>query len=344
MTTKFTSDLKLEKDKNGIIKANEKFRQEINKDMSYGLSPYESVCAPRKIENFENIEFTKTQIDRVIKEVLRCNICYEIFQNPVCIKGCLHKFCKQCISDYFFKIKKECAICRHPIETKRLLKDDELIKGIIDCFIPDREKFKEEEEQIILSQIKDFSFKDGPKHKKQIEKVKKEEKKELEESKTNIKINTSSENNNSRSLLSRKTNRDNHNKHNNNISDINNNEEENEHSEDVIVRIICDPIDEELQKYFKYTRMKVDGSYTLEFISRFICYKQNFKCEQISKINFYTFDNNSKKKYWSQDDKISDVVNFDSKVNKNDKNDQEETKESFYINLYHLNLNFYINN
>ena len=90
--------------------------------------------------------------------------------------------------------------------------------------------------------------------------------------------------------------------------------------------------------------MKVDGSYTLEFISRFICYKQNFKCEEISKINFYTFDNNSKKKYWSQEDKISDVSSFDSKVNKNTKNDQEETKENFYIHLYHLNLYFYINN
>ena len=171
-----------------------------------------------------------------------------------------------------------------------------------------------------------------------------EDEKELEELKSNTKVNNNTENNN-KNLLNKKTNRDNHNKHNNNnVTEINNNEEENEKSEEIIVRIICDPRDEELQKYFKYTRMKVDGSYTLEFISRFICYKQNFKCEQINKINFYTYDNNSKKKYWSQDDKISDVANFDSKVNKNNKNDQEETKENFYINLYHLNLNFYINN
>lgn len=338
MKPKFSSELKIEKDKSGVIKVNDKFHQEILKDMQYGLSAYESICASRQIQNFENIEFTKAQIDKVIKEVLRCNICFEIFQNPVCIKGCLHKFCKQCISDYIFKIKKECAICRHPIETKRLLKEDDLIKEVINSFIPDREKYKAEEEKIILNQIKNCSFKDGQKFKKQLEKARKEDEKELEELKANSRLNNSADN--SKNLLNRKTNRDSH-KHNN--STIEKKEEINEPAEDIIVRIICDPKDEELQKYFKFTRMKVEGSHTLEFISRFICYKQNFKCEQINKINFYTFDNNSKKKYWNQNDKICDVVSYDSKISNKNKNNQDKNKENFYINLYHLNLNFYIN-
>ena len=108
-----------------------------------------------------------------------------------------------------------------------------------------------------------------------------------------------------------------------------------------ITQIICDEKDAELQKYFKYTRMKVEKSNTLEFISRFICYKQNFKFDQIKKINFYTYDNN-KIKEWHQNDKISEVVNFDSKAIKNNKN-LDETKESFYSHLYHLYLYFYIN-
>ena len=330
----FISELNIEEEEKGNIKVNDKSFQELLKNMNIGLTAYESICAPRKIINESKIEFNKEQINKVIEEVLRCNICYNIFQNPVSIKGCLHKFCKSCISDYYFKIKKECAICRHPIETKRLLKDDNKIKGIIDCFIPDQNKFKEEEDKIISMQVKDCVFKDEQRHKKQIEKIKNEEDKE------HIEIKSNNENNLLRNnLLNKKTNRDNHNHHNIN-SNISHEETQNN---EIIVRIICDEKDEDLQKYFKYTRMKVEKSNTLEFISRFICYKQNFKYDQIKKINFYTYENNAKKKEWSQNDKISDVVNYDSKIIKNNKLLQEETKESFYSHLYHLYLYFYIN-
>ena len=325
--TEFISELNIKEEEKGNIEVNEKNTQQLMKDMSIGLTAYESVCSPRKIKNENKIEFNKEQINKVIEEVLRCNICYNIFQNPVSIKGCLHKFCKTCISDYYFKIKKECAICRHPIETKRLLKDDNKIKEIINCFIPDQNKFKEEEDKIISIKAKDCVFKDEQRHKKQIEKIKKEEEQHID-----IKSNTN-ENNLRNNLLNKKTNRDNH--HN-----INNNEEI--QSNEIIVRIICDEKDAELQKYFKYTRMKVEKSNTLEFISRFICYKQNFKSDQIKKINFYTYENNTKKKEWNQNDKISDVVNFDSKIIRNNKL-QDETKESFYSHLYHLYLYFYIN-
>ena len=306
--------------------------------MSIGLSAYESVCSPRKIINESKIEFNKEQINKVIEEVLRCNICYNIFQNPVSIKGCLHKFCKTCISDYYFKVKKECAICRHPMETKRLLKDDDKIKKIIECFIPDQKKFKEEEDKIITIKAKDCIFKDEQRHKKQIEKIKNEENKEHIELKSNL----NNENNLRNNLLNKKTNRDNHNHHNINNLNITNEEIQNN---EIIVRIICDEKkDAELQKYFKYTRMKVEKSNTLEFISRFICYKQNFKFDQIKKINFYTYDNNNtKKKEWSQNDKISEVVNYDSKINKSNKHLPDEVKENFYSHLYHLNLYFYIN-
>ena len=107
----FISELNIKEEEKGNIIVNEKNIQQLMKNMSIGLTPYESVCCPRKIINEAKIEFTKDQINKVIEEVLRCNICYNIFQNPVCVKGCLHKFCKNCISDYYFKIKKECAIC-----------------------------------------------------------------------------------------------------------------------------------------------------------------------------------------------------------------------------------------
>ena len=316
----------------------------ISRDMNtIGLTAYESVCAPREISDESKISFSTEQINKVIEEVLRCNICYDLFHNPVSVKGCLHKFCKNCIMDYYFKVKKECAICRHPIETKRLLKDDNKIKEIIDCFIPDQNKFKDEEDKMLSMKAKEFVFKDEQKHLNQQEKTKSNvENNELNESNLSN-INDQSSNSKSHHILNRKTNRENH--HHSGIKNSNkdNKESKNENkNKEIIIRIICDEKDAELQKYFKYTRMKVETNYTLEFISRFICYKQNFKYEQIKKINFYTLEENMKKKVWKQNDKIYDVVNFDEKINKNNKSLEEKEKENFYSHLYHLYLYFYI--
>ena len=57
---------------------------------------------------------------------------------------------------YYFKIKKEYAISRHPIEIKRSLKNDTKIKEIIDCFIPDQNKFKDEEDKMFAIKAKEF--------------------------------------------------------------------------------------------------------------------------------------------------------------------------------------------
>ena len=335
-TAEFISEFNINEETKENIKVNDKNIQQILNDLSLGLTPFESVCLPRNITNESKIEFSSEQINKIIEEVLRCNICYNIFQSPVSIKGCLHKFCKSCISNYYFKFKKECAICRHPIETKRLLKDDDKIKSIIDCLIPEQNKFKEEEDKLISLKAKNYIFKDEQRHKKQIERMKREDDKDLLELKSESNLDTSSKNH----FLNKKTTRDNHN-HINLSNDLNSTQTESQ-SNEIIVRILCDEKDAELQKYFKYTRMKVEKNFTLEFISRFICYKQNFKFEQIKKINFYTYENNNRKKEWSQSDKLSDVVYFDSKIAKNYKTVQDETKENFYSHLYHLYLYFYI--
>ena len=349
----YICDLTIEKDEKdkSSTKVNSKDFISIMKDVNMGLTPYESLCSPRQIKDESKITITKDQINKVIEEVLRCNICYDLFQSPVSVKGCLHKFCKTCIMDYYFKIKKECAICRHPIETKRLLKDDTKIKEIIDCFIPDQNKFKDEEDKILSMKAKELVFKDESRHISQMEKIKHNEENGVNETKSNLNNNEHSSSTRSHHhLLNRKKLRDNSH-HNSNIKRNNhtkdnkhlNEEEEENKNEQIIIRIICDEKDAELKKYFKYTRMKVETNYTLEFISRFICYKQNFKYDQIKKINFYTMEDNSKKKEWRQSDKISEVVDFDAKVSKNNKNMEERIKENFYSHLYHLYLYFYIN-
>ena len=210
---KFISNLtivKNEKDKLSTTVNSADFHS-ISRDMNtIGLTAYESVCAPREISDESKISFSSEQINKVIEEVLRCNICYDLFQNPVSVKGCLHKFCKNCIMDYYFKVKKECAICRHPIETKRLLKDDNKIKEIIDCFIPDQNKFKDEEDKMLSLKAKEFVFKDEQKHLNQLVKTKNnEENNELNESNLSNINDQSSNSKSHHHVLNRKTNREN---------------------------------------------------------------------------------------------------------------------------------------
>lgn len=96
----FQIDLNIQKTENGIIECNNFNRNYIINSTSIGLSCYEVICAPRKIINESELSFSPNQIERVVKEILRCAICYEIYYDPVNIKTCLHKFCKKCIEDY----------------------------------------------------------------------------------------------------------------------------------------------------------------------------------------------------------------------------------------------------
>ena len=75
---KFISNLEITKDENekSNLQVNSENYQSITKNISIGLTAYESVCAPRTIQNESAITFSKEQISKVIEEVLRCNICY----------------------------------------------------------------------------------------------------------------------------------------------------------------------------------------------------------------------------------------------------------------------------
>lgn len=65
-----------------------------------GLTFYELCCKPREIKDVNKITIDIKKIDRIIKETLRCNICLQIYHEPVNMKNCLHKFCKKCIEEY----------------------------------------------------------------------------------------------------------------------------------------------------------------------------------------------------------------------------------------------------
>ena len=467
----FQSVFNIQKDpKTSLLKANNFTYNEILNFSSIGLTAYESICNPRIIINENNVKFTKYQIERVINEMLRCSICYDIFHDPVNLKKCLHKFCKKCIGDYNRKIKKECIICRNHIETRRLMKEDEKIKEIIDCIIPNVDLFKIEEDKELTKKIKDCLYKDEDKIKNQIEKTKKEdenESKEIKEKllklkgnenefnnniiipkneqniidvnnnliekrinlnendniihneqeqkiiekfnyinkssnnnfdyKNNQNLNNNNENNlDFSSFLNKKINRDNYpiipnlnnininnfNNNNNNINNlnlfnnnINNNLNYNQNlkkinennlisqtenfydyynnnnsSMNILIKINCDEAEEDsLKKHFIQTRMKIQDFYTLDFISRFIVFKQNFKCDQIKKIIFYTLDSNNSKKYWKDHNiKIKAIVDFDRKIPQKLLESQKKISEFMYNNTnpieYYLNLYFEISN
>ena len=238
----YYSELKLDKDIYNMTTANNYNKNYIYNLINTGLSSYECVCGPRKIRDESKINFSENQINHIIKEILRCPICYEIFNDPVNLKNCLHLFCKKCIEDYNRKIKKECIICRHPIETRRLMKNDFKIKNIIECIIPDINKFNIEEEKILNKTIQGCMYKDGEKVIKQIENIKKTDEEE--------KIKELENNNDKNNLKKRKkqfkktqkikikkniiTNNNNINNNNNNINNNHNNNNKNNNDNIII--------------------------------------------------------------------------------------------------------------
>ena len=380
---KLKTEFKIKNDK-GILTVNNVNYNTIQKNYFAKISPFESVCLPRIISNEKEMIISPEKIDKIIKEILRCSICYEIFDDPVNIKNCLHKFCKKCIGDYNRKIKKECAICRNKVETKRLMKDDEKIKKIIECIIPDIEKFKKTEDNIVTSKIKECIFKDGERFKKQIENTRKEDEREEKELKSKIKkinnnsnmtsnlnmnfnisstnitntninnnLNVKNNNNNNPHINTINNNNNNNINNNNNNNNINNNNhinnlnkgKKNENEEtllnkkrhfelknnevdeiikslnegtNILIKLNCGEKFEGIQRYFEKTRIKLQDHYTLEFIRRFIYYKQNLRPEKLKKIDFYTLESDNKQKEWKDHDtSIKTIVEYDKMHNIN---------------------------
>ena len=370
------TEFKIEKD-NGIIKVNNVSYNEIQNNYFAKITPFESICQPRIILNENEMEISNEKIDKIIKEILRCSICYEIFEDPVNIKNCLHKFCKKCIGDYNRKFKKECALCRHQVETKRLMKDDDKIKQIIECIIPDIDKFKMAEEKIFVTKVKEFIFKDKERYKKQIENTRIEDEKEKKNKIKNKNINYNNIFNNNIIITNNNDNNNNDNNNNDNNNNdnkslnltpnINNNliinepnnilnkekKIENEkvfinkkrHFElssdeannilntlnegtNILIKLNCGEKFEGIQKFFEKTRIKLEDTYTLEFITRFIGYKQNLKPEQLKKIDFYTLESDNKQKEWKDHDTlIKTIVEYDKIHNTN--NDMSDINYGF---------------
>ena len=354
----FKVELIEKKNDNGQMEVNGMNRNNILNGLSIGLSCYETLCKPREITNIDGISISPSQIERITKEILTCSICFGIYQDPVNIKSCLHKFCKKCIEDFNRKVKKECVICRHPIETRRLMKEDKKINEIIRCIIPDMQKYQEEEEKALEGK---FVFKDEERMKHQMEQANKIEEIESKEYRNNI---SSTHNNHHHKDKSSGSSSQHHQENNSNRNNASNISEETNvligrktqrdlsngaleafnKGNNIIVKLNCDDNEESLKNYFQKTKIFLQDSFTLEFISRFICYKQNFKCEQIKKIDFYTINNDKSKKFWDQSKSLKELMNYQNEQNaqvntenaNNNIQPQEGGNSQNVINLYFL--------
>jgi len=96
-----------EKDKNLIGQSNSEI---IQKSEEIGISPYDFMRNPRNFDNKIDSNISKMTYTKVLKD-LKCPICLCLLDNPIYIKSCLHRFCKNCImkiysSSYFFDSAK----------------------------------------------------------------------------------------------------------------------------------------------------------------------------------------------------------------------------------------------
>lgn len=68
-------DMKIEKTNEGALEVNGLDKKRILEHTLNGLTCYEAVCAPREVNDEKNLYISDDKIDRIVKEILRCNIC-----------------------------------------------------------------------------------------------------------------------------------------------------------------------------------------------------------------------------------------------------------------------------
>lgn len=280
--TNLESEFTIGKNREGKTTINDHTFSEILKNSANELNFFEKICKPRIIKNEDEVEISDEKVEKIIKEILRCRICLDIYDEPVNNKDCLHQFCKKCIEEYIRKIKRECAICRKEIETRRVLREDTKIKDIIKCIIPDTNSFYETEKQIFSETIKKISEKENPLN-LQIDENEAYYKK-LNDIQCQNCINET--------FIGKKRN--------NGINNFLND------NTDILVNNILNrneiniKISTEIERFkhdFDNSYFKIEPSFTLVFFAKFICFKQNWAQEITSRIKFFLKEKTSNKSY-----------------------------------------------
>ena len=93
---------------------------------------------------------------------------YDIFTCPICLDllkhtmttSCLHRFCRDCISNALSKNNKECPTCRKKIPSMRQLRHDAVFDQFIREWYPNQEEFDQKllEEEMKPKEVCQFKF------------------------------------------------------------------------------------------------------------------------------------------------------------------------------------------
>ncbi|KAM3134390.1 hypothetical protein pb186bvf_013503 [Paramecium bursaria] len=98
-----------------------------------------------------------------LKQSFKCPICLEIFKDPVYIKDCSHRYCKECIEKQIrVSNQKKCPTCRKSIGTRRELRIDENLGSMMQMVFGDIQKYLKLEDKSSLIQIEEIMKKKEP--------------------------------------------------------------------------------------------------------------------------------------------------------------------------------------
>merc|ERR1712193_89366 len=113
-------------------------------ERSWDLSLYELHRTPQEAIT-DDTEIAVSA--RSLQSELTCPICLDMLTNTMTTKGCLHRFCAECIVTALRSGNKECPTCRKKLVSKRSLRPDPNFDQLVSKLFPDKEECEEQQEK-----------------------------------------------------------------------------------------------------------------------------------------------------------------------------------------------------
>ncbi|CAE7854874.1 RING1B, partial [Symbiodinium sp. KB8] len=86
-----------------------------------------------------------------VESFLECAICRGVMQEPVMIKQCLHRFCKNCLEHSLRTLKNECPLCRTRVPSRRSLERDTRFAKLIELVYKDVGEYEAQQSSKLMA-------------------------------------------------------------------------------------------------------------------------------------------------------------------------------------------------
>ena len=96
---------------------------------------------------------------KTFKDLFMCPICFNLLKNPEAVRYCMHKFCRDCVTE-LSKSTRQCPQCRVQLGSRRIWRADTLTQQIIDKLVDNMDEFNQHEVDARNAELKksfDFS-------------------------------------------------------------------------------------------------------------------------------------------------------------------------------------------